>query len=123
MMARFVTYAEVLSDDHPQSKLFRAGKVTRQPGRLLRDYLTESGGAYEFRMPISDHLKSELAQVASLTEDRTLHGIASKNESVISLEHLRHLDPDSTRIVCGQRIEYTEDEARALRLHKQLPPQ
>jgi hypothetical protein len=121
-MARFSVYAEVVTPEHPQSKLYAAGKVAKQPGRLLRDYLDESGGTYEFRMPVPEDLQAKLLRVASMTADQSLAEVAAAAESVISLEHLRNLDPDTTRIVCGQRLDYTQEEAVQLGLRDQDRP-
>jgi hypothetical protein len=90
---------------------FLFGSATR-----ARDYLDESGGAYEFRMLVSEDLRAKLHQVASMTADQSLAEVAAATESVISLEHLRDLDPNATRIVCGQRLDYTQEEAVQLGL-------
>jgi hypothetical protein len=67
-------------------------------------------------MPVPEDLQAKLLRVASMTADQSLAEVAAAAESVISLEHLRNLDPDTTRIVCGQRLDYTQEEAVQLGL-------
>lgn len=114
-MATFRTYAEILTPDMAQAKAYAAGKTSRPPGRLLREYLDLSGGKYEFRMCLSAHLSAEIQAVAVLSGDPALGRLTEGTEIAISLEHLRELDPDRTRVVCGMGVEYTQAEARQLR--------
>jgi len=118
---RLQPYAEVLRDDHPEARAFAVGKLASQPGRLLRQYLDESGGVYEFKMPIIDSLRADARELATLNGDAELMAAADQDYYLISLEHLRGLDPDKTRIVCGLRLQYTQDESKRLRLLERNP--
>ncbi|GAA1886183.1 hypothetical protein [Asanoa iriomotensis] len=118
---RLRPYAEVVDEQHPTMQAFRAGKVERQPGRLLRDYLAESGGAYEFNMPIGERLKQQIIELATLNDDAELKATATKSHYVVSLEHLRGLDPNKTRIVVGLSLDYTHEEATALGKNQHVP--
>ena len=66
-------------------------------------------------MCLSADLSKKIQDVAALSDDRELRRLTEGTEVVISLEHLRPLDPDRTRIVCGMGVEYTQEEARRLR--------
>jgi hypothetical protein len=112
-MAGLITYAEVVTSEHPAAKAYEQGVAPRPAGRPLREYLELSGGRHEFRMPFGSALRAQIRQVAALTGDKALLAIAKQTENVISLEHLRGLDPE-TRIICGQRLEYTDEESRRL---------
>lgn len=112
---RLRPYAEVLRDDHPQMQVYRAGKSGRAPGRLLREYLQDSDGRYEFRMPIAERLKVKIRELADLHNDAQLRAVAEEDLYPISLEHLRAYDPDTTLIVCGLHLQYTEEDANTLR--------
>src|SRR5258705_10315288 len=101
-MAKLVTFAEVLTADHPSSRLYAAGKLPSAPGRLLSEYLEETGGRYEFALPMPDTLRASLRAVAALSNDSGLASAAEADVTMISLEHLRGLDPAATRIIVGQ---------------------
>lgn len=100
-MARFYTYAEVLTPDHVQWEVHARGLgCGRQPGLVLREVLDRNGGRYETTMPMSDGIRKQARVCAQVSGDEEMARIAGLSEVTISLEHLRGLDP-GTRIVCG----------------------
>ncbi|GAA0382760.1 hypothetical protein GCM10009530_36960 [Microbispora corallina] len=115
-MARFTSHAEAVDEDHWATRAFRDGSIPRLPGRLLGDVLRETGGVYELTLPLTDRFRGMLTRAAAFSEaNRHLLRVAGQTTVVISLEHLRGLDPAVTRVMCGCRIEFDdEDEARAV---------
>lgn len=109
-MARFTTYAEIVTPDHPAARAHAQGMTPNPAGRMLREYLELSGGEYIFRMPMDPRTRAKLLQVAAISNDDDLRRIADQSHVTISLEPFRNADPDKTRIVCGHKIEYTEAE-------------
>ena len=121
-MATFRTYAEVLRPDHAQVKLYEAGIRKMPPGLVLRDILGETGGAYETTTYLPPKFREHIREVAELTSDEQLLRIADLSKAPVSLEHLRHLDPQ-TRIVMGCRLDVTPEESERLgRPRLELPP-
>jgi hypothetical protein len=103
-MARFSTYAEVLTPDHIQWVVHARGLgCGREPGLVLQDVLDRSGGRYETTLPLADHLREQARICAEVSGDEDMARIAELPEVTISLEHLRGLDP-GTRIVCGYEL-------------------
>jgi hypothetical protein len=94
-LVRYSTYGRVVSPDDPWGGV---------GGLLLRDVLADSGGRYEHRIPLPDRTKNRLRKLAQLTSDPTPAKIAGVGMVVVSLEHLRHLDPDTTRVRVGFEI-------------------
>jgi hypothetical protein len=93
---KFSTFAEVLTPDHPD-----AGS----PGLLLKDVLAESGGRYEYHMVFAEGVKAHYRKWAAAASASEIANIAETGSITISLEHLRGLDPETTRIVVGTRID------------------
>jgi hypothetical protein len=120
-MAEFSAYAEVLTPDHHQYKAYAAGIKKNPPGRLLQDVLDETGGEYAYEMYLADQLRENIRAVARLNSDSELAHIATLAKVPISLEHLRHVDPRTTRIVLGHRFSVTEAESRSLGLGHEGP--
>ncbi len=120
-MATFTTYAEVLTPDHPQMKAYLAGIKKNPPGQLLKDVLQHTGGAYEITLRMSPDFQGNVRRVAELTHDEALSRVADQSEVVVPLEHLRHLDPDTTTIVFGFRLDYAPGEAARLGLRHEGP--
>lgn len=120
-MARFTSYAEVLTPDHIQFKAYSAGIRKNPPGRLLADLLRKTGGAYEFQLDLPPAFRDDIRRVGELTTDQELLDIASQAKAPVSLEHLRHLDPQTTRIVFGHRLQYTPEESERLGLKHEGP--
>jgi hypothetical protein len=121
-VASFTTYAEILTADHAQAKLYEVGTLKRPPGVVLDDILRRNGGAYETTVHLSPKFREEIREVAELTSDEQLRRIADLSEVPVSLEHLRHLDPQ-TRIVLGAGLDVTPQESERLgRPRLELPP-
>jgi hypothetical protein len=120
-MATFQAYAEILTPDHAQYKMYEAGIRKNRPGILLEDLLRQTGGAYEVRHILPPEFREDLRKVAELTSDQELLRIASLPEIPISLEHFRHADPKTTRIVFGHVLEYTPEESERLGLRHKGP--
>lgn len=110
-MARFYTYAEVLTTDHLQWEVHARGLgCGHGPGLVLQEVLDRSGGRYEVTMPMSDGIREQARICAQVSGDEEIARIASLSEVTISLEHLRGLDP-GTRIVCGYGLgDFTDAE-------------
>lgn len=118
-MASFTGYAEVLTLDHVLYKMYAAGIKKTPPGQRLADVLEETGGAYEVEIRIPEDLRRDLRRVAELSSDAELLAIADRGRALVSLEHLRGVDPQ-TLIVYGHYLSYTQEEGRRLRLKE--PP-
>jgi hypothetical protein len=100
-MARFYTYAEVLTPDHVQWEIHARGLgCGHEPGLVLPEVLDRDGGRYQTTMPMSDGIREQARICSQVSGDEEIARIASLSEVTISLEHLRGLDP-STRIICG----------------------
>jgi hypothetical protein len=120
-MARFSTYAEVLTPDHLQWQAYKSGVKKNPPGQALADVLERAGGAYEFQMEIPQEFRDKLHAVGELTGDEKLIETAGLSAVPISLEHLRGVDPQ-TRIVFGYKLDYTPEESERLGLGRQGAP-
>jgi hypothetical protein len=114
-MASFTTYAEILTADHAQMKMYIAGIKKNPPGLVLQDVLAQTGGVYRMNTGLPEEFREEIRKVAELTDDERLLDVASLPEVSVSLEHLRHLDPQ-TRIVVGCRLKVTPEESTRLGL-------
>jgi hypothetical protein len=110
-VARFYTYAEVLTPDHIQWEVHARGLgCGHGPGLVLQEVLDRNGGRYETTMPMSDGIREQARICAQGPGDEEIARIASLSEVTISLEHLRGLDP-GTRIVCGYGLcDFTDAE-------------
>jgi hypothetical protein len=118
-MARFRTYAEVLTPEHVQWVVHARGLgCGREPGLVLQDVLDRNGGRYETTVPINDGTREQARICADVSGDEEMARVASLSEVTISLEHLRGLDP-STRIVCGYQFgDFTPAERDRLPRHE-----
>jgi hypothetical protein len=135
-MATFRTYAEVLRPDHPLMKIHTAAATWRpsryrsaeieqamraEPGVVLGDVLQQTGGAYETTTRLTPKSREDIREIGELAADDQLLRIAELPEVPVSLEHLRHVDPQ-TRIVVGYRLDFTPAESPRLRRRLALPP-
>jgi len=135
-MATFRTYAEVLRPDHPVMKNYKAAirwppsryrpaeleqDMRTEPGVVLGHVLQRSGGAYETTTRLTPKLREDIREIAELTSDDELRRVAELPEVPVSLEHLRHVDPQ-TRILVGCRLDVTPAESPRLRRRLALPP-
>jgi len=114
-MAKFTTYAEVLTPDHVTWKAYTAGIVKNPPGVPLKEILKRTGGVYENKLAFNDDFREQLRKVAELTGDSELMRLSQLDGVTISLEHLRPVDPE-TRIVNGYDLSYTTEESDRLGL-------
>jgi hypothetical protein len=118
-MATFSTYAEVLTPDHPLTKLARRmWRTNRPPGVVLADVLRQTGGAYEATTPLTETFRGYIREVAEMTSDDELLGIAELSEVPVSLESCRQLDP-LTRVVMFCRLDVSPAETPRWR---RIPP-
>jgi hypothetical protein len=135
-MATFKTYAEVLRPDHPVMKNYKAAitwppsryrpaeleqDMRAEPGVVLGDVLRRTGGAYETTTRLTPKLRQDIREMAELTSDDELLSVSELPEVPVSLEHLRHVDPQ-TRILVGCRLDVTPVESPRLRRRLALPP-
>jgi len=135
-MATFSTYAEVLRPDHPMMKNYARTKKWRpsayrpaeveqamrvEPGVVLGDVLQRTGGVYETTTRLEPKFREDIREIAELTSDDQLLRVSELPEVPVSLEHLRHVDPQ-TRIVVGYRLDVTPAESPRLRHRLALPP-
>jgi hypothetical protein len=135
-VATFRTYAEVLRPDHPMMKNYNAAITWRpsryrpaeieqdmraEPGVVLGDVLQRTGGAHETTTRLTPDSREDIREIAELTSDNQLLRIAQSPEVPVSLEHLRHVDPN-TRIVIGYRLDVTPAESPRLRRRLALAP-
>lgn len=123
-MARLMAYAEVVTTESTLMKAYRAGVVKAPPGMLLRELLlyTDEDGNYPMDLP--PRFRQEITEVAQLTGDKRLLDLAKETTLPISISHLltAEVDPDTTRVVLGHRLEYTADESQRLRGTHASPP-
>ena len=135
-MATFRTYAEVLRPDHPMMKNYQAA-ITRRPSRYrsaeieqamraepgvaFGDMLQRTGGVYETTTGLTPKFREDIRAIAELASDAELLRIAELPEVPVSLEHLRHVDPQ-TRIVVGYRLDVSPAESPRLCRRLALPP-
>ena len=135
-MATFRTYAEILRPDHPMMKnnkraitwrpsRYRPADIEQamraEPGVVLADVLQQTGGAYETTTRLTPKFREDIREIAELTSDDELLRASELPEVPVSLEHLRHADPQ-TRILVGYRLDVTPAESPRLRRRLALPP-
>jgi hypothetical protein len=135
-MATFRTYAQVLRPDHPMMKNYKASITWRpsryrpaeierdmraEPGAVLGDVLQRTGGVYATTTRMTPKFREDIREIAELTSDDELRRIAELPEVPVSLEHLRHVDPQ-TRILVGYRLDVSPAESLRLRRRLALPP-
>jgi hypothetical protein len=92
-----------------------------EPGAVLADVFQRTGGAYETTVRLTPKFREVIREIAEVTSDDGLLGVAELAEVPVSLEHLRHVDP-RTRILVGYRLDVTPAESPRLRRRLALPP-
>jgi hypothetical protein len=111
-MARFYSFAEVLTPEHIQWEVHARGLgCGREPGLALQEVLDRNGGRYETTLPVSESLRQQARICAEVSGDQEMARVAGLSEVTISLEHLRGLDL-GTRIVCGYGLDHFTDAER-----------
>lgn len=120
LMARFGTFAEVVTPDSITSVAYAAGVTKNPPGVPIKEILKRTGGVYENKLELPGKLREEVRTVARLTGDQELMKIAELPVVTVSLEHLRNVDPQ-TRIYLGYWLEYTPEEMERLGLNRERP--
>jgi len=111
-MARFYTFAEVLTPEHVQWEVHARGLgCPGEPGLVLQEVVDRNGGRYETTLPVADRTREQARICAEVSGDEEIARIAGLSEVTISLEHLRGLDP-GTRIVCGYGLDDFTDAER-----------
>lgn len=120
-MAKFTTYAEVLTPEHVQMKAFVSGVKKNMPGITLHELLQWTNGVYEKPLQLSPRIRENLRKVGELTSDTELLRLARLDEVTIPFGHLRNMAPE-TRIVLGYRLMYEPGESERLGLKGDLNP-
>jgi hypothetical protein len=92
-----------------------------EPGAVIADVLRRTGGAYETTVGLTPKFREVIREIAEVTSDDGLLGVADLTDVPVSLEHLRHTDP-RTRILIGYRLDATPAESPRLRRGLALPP-
>jgi hypothetical protein len=92
-----------------------------EPGIVLGDVLQRTGGIYETTTRLMPKFREDIREIAELTSDDELLRASELPEVPVSLEHLRHVDPQ-TRILVGYRLDVTPAESPRLRRRMALPP-
>lgn len=110
---KLTTYAEVFGPDHPLWQAYVSG-FKKTPGHLLKDLLEETNGRYEVDTVLADvflqQLREEVAKASARRQipDSAITAALASGRIVVPFEHLRGLDPETTRIVYGCRFEPTD---------------
>lgn len=97
-MARFYTFAEVLTEDHPMwPRVYAPMLDTLGPPKRnrLQALLDSSGGRYEGKLHLVDAFRERARILGEATGDEELLRIAGQAECTMSLEHLRGTDLDA----------------------------
>ncbi len=102
-MAKFTTYAEVLTAKSPLMQMHAAGVKKTLPGRPFGELLEETGGAYHIDLDMVPHMRERLQQLHELTGDKKLLAISKQRTVHVSFEHLRGTDPNA-RVSVGYRL-------------------
>jgi hypothetical protein len=110
-MAHLQSFAEIVGAEELTGPLNETGA---SQGRTLREYLDLSKGTYVLDIPVPSVDRQRLREVAELSGDGWLAGVATTGTVSVSLEHLRDRDADKTFVRVGYKIDYSEDEVQAL---------
>jgi hypothetical protein len=111
---KVTAYAEVYSPrTHPHIAEHRPPD---RPVQTLAELVAEHGG-YTFTIPLSARETGWMARVAEATGDTELTAIIACGYVEGSFDHLAHLDPATTRVVYGARVDVEPTDPPEL-----LPP-
>ena len=84
-MARFSTYAEVLTLDHIQWEVHARGLGCPDgPGIVLQEVLDRNGGRYQNTIPLTDRFREQARICAEVSGDQEMARIAGLSEVTIS---------------------------------------
>jgi len=119
-VARFGTFAEIVTPESITSAAYAAGVTKNPPGVAIKEILKRTGGVYENQLELPKSLREEVRTAARLTGDTELMKIAGLPMVTVSFEHLRNVDPE-TRIYLGYWLEYTPEEMELLGLNRERP--
>jgi hypothetical protein len=112
-MAKFHTFAEVITEESVSWAAYKSGVTKNPPGITIQSILDRNGGIYEHTLEMRENYREKVRAVAQLTRDAELMKVAGQTQVVISLQHLRQVDPQ-TRIEVGYWLEYTPEEMKTL---------
>lgn len=121
IMAKFTTFADVLTSDSISWAAYTSGVTKKAPGVTIREILKRNGGVYVNRLEMRDDFREQLRTAGRLPGNEDLLEVADRPTIDISLEHLRDVGLD-TRIIVGYGIEYTDEEGEQLGLSGKLVP-
>lgn len=94
------TFAEVVTPEIEDG--LAAGGSPRPQGRLLREVLGETNGQYKCVLDgFSDRILAGLRRHVAEVDDPSAREALETGRLVIPFEHLRGLDPETTRIRLG----------------------
>lgn len=80
-MARFYTFAEVLTPEHIDWEVHARGLgCGREPGLVLHEVLDRNGGRYEITMPMGERIREQARICAQVSGDEEIARIASLSE-------------------------------------------
>ena len=96
------TYAEVVTPEMV-NELAAAGSP-RPEGRLLGDVLADTGGRYVHDGDVPDRIMAGLRRHVAEVDDPAAREVLRTGRLIIPFEHLRGLDPATTRIRFGFRV-------------------
>ena len=74
-MARFYTFAEVLTPEHIDWEVHARGLgCGREPGLVLHEVLDRNGGRYEITMPMGERIREQARICAQVSGDQEIAG-------------------------------------------------
>jgi len=76
-------------------RAIRPGACRIGPRVVLGDMLEQTGGVYETTTRLTPKLREDIREIAELTSDDQLLAVSELPEVPVSLEHLRHVDPQT----------------------------
>ena len=89
-MARFYTFAEVLTPEHLQWEVHARGLgCGREPGLVLQEVLDRNGGRYETSLPVADSIREQARMRAQVFYPREGHGLVERNHQLDLLRRTR----------------------------------
>lgn len=93
------TYAEVVTPE--MTRELAAGGSPQPEGRLLSEVLAETGGRYVHDGDVPDRVMAGLRRHVAEVDDPAAREVLQTGRLAVPFEHLRGLDPATTRIRFG----------------------